>query len=226
MLGSHNRQRIQIKWLKTRLFELLPHSVAFAMFLDSDMIVERPLRHLLDDCFARHKARPVITLYRDFGNTGMPYHTGVLFVSRQHSTSLLRAWGDTMMQGYTKSDQKCINQTIAQHGWRERVQFLDVNLHNFAFINGSIVNGGERFTLLHATFYRLSMADKFNFTREQFTAYLRDVAQLAVDDAGVLSLVPDADEVLRRQAERAKQQRKGTRNCRYIETAWHGFIIR
>jgi hypothetical protein len=113
--------------------------------MDSDMIIERPLRHLLDDCFAVYRRTPqppVITLYKDFGNTGMPYHTGVLFMSRAESQPLLDRWGDVILNGWTKSDQKCINQTINELGLRERVGFLDIDKDNFAFINGSVINGG------------------------------------------------------------------------------------
>ena len=67
LLNSHNRERLQIKWIKTQFFRLLPSSIRFAMFLDSDMIVERPLRYLLNDCFrvqTNHKPTPVLTLYK------------------------------------------------------------------------------------------------------------------------------------------------------------------
>jgi hypothetical protein len=227
LLNSHNRERLQIKWLKTQFFRLLPPRYSFALFMDSDMIIERPLRFLLDDCFAVHRRSsppPAITLYKDFGNTGMPYHTGVLFMNRAESQPLLDRWGDVILDGWTKSDQKCINQTINELGLRDRVGFLDINLDNFAFINGSVINGGSVVTLLHATFYRLSMADKFDFTREAFASYLKQKVQLTAVGA-VLELVPDAAEVQRRQTERARQLKKGVRECKYLETSWHRYVI-
>jgi hypothetical protein len=72
----------------------------------------------------------------------MPYHTGVLFMSRADSQPLLDRWGDVILNGWTKSDQKCINQTINELGLTERVGFLDIDKDNFAFINGSVINGG------------------------------------------------------------------------------------
>ena len=55
---------------------------------------------------------------------------------------------------------------------------------------------GEKYTLLHATFYRLSMSDKFNFTREQFESYMSNSIGMSTHDDGVLSLVPDKKEVI------------------------------
>lgn len=230
LLDSHNRERLQIKWLKTQFFRLLPAEYSYALFMDSDMIIERPLRHLLDDAFEVHKRGnqaahvPVITLYRDFGNTGMPYHTGVLFMGRAESQPLLDRWGAVILDGWTKSDQKCINQTISELGLEEQVGFLDLDKDNFAFVNGSVVNDGSVFTLLHATFYRLTMADKFDFTREAFAAYLKNHVHLTAVGA-VLDLVPDAAEVRQRQAERERQLKKGIRECRYFETSWNRYVV-
>jgi hypothetical protein len=44
--------------MKTQFFEVLPKEIRFAMFVDSDMIVGRPLRHLLDDCFEKQSRKP------------------------------------------------------------------------------------------------------------------------------------------------------------------------
>ena len=54
--------------------------------------------------------------------------------------------GDTILKGYTKSDQKCINQTVNEHRWNRRVQLLDTDKNNFAFINGSIINNGKKYS--------------------------------------------------------------------------------
>ena len=108
----------------------------------------------------------------------MPYHTGVMFMSREHSQPLLDAWGQHILAGWTKSDQKCLNRTVNEMRLAKRIGFLDTEIDNFAFINGTIVNEGKIFTLLHATFYRLSMADKFDFTREAFQKYLQVIVAL------------------------------------------------
>ncbi len=230
LLDAHNRERLQIKWLKTQFFRLLPAEFRYALFMDSDMIIERPLHHLLADCFDVHRRRiqaahvPAITLYRDFGNTGMPYHTGVLFMGRAESQALLDRWGAVILDGWTKSDQKCINQTIDELGLQEQVGFLDLDKDNFAFVNGSVIADGRVFTLLHATFYRLSMADKFDFSREAFALYLKEKVHLTAVGA-VLELVPDAAEVRRRQAERERQLKKGIRECKYVETSWNRYVV-
>lgn len=71
-----------------------------------------------------------------------------------------------------------------------------------------------------------------NESKQQFIDFVTCVAgrpvclfSVRLTDNGVLALVPAAAEVKARQLDRAKQLRNGERRCRYIETAWHGYIV-
>jgi hypothetical protein len=175
--SDFKRKRLEIKWLKTRLFDFIPRH-DYVIFMDSDMLIGQPLQPFVDHCLAKRRspatnADSVLTLFTDIGNTASLYHTGVIWLSREHSRDLLKAWGTTISQGIFPSDQRAIEHSVNLLEVAPRVAFItiDDDTRFFAFINGTCVERNKPYTFMHTTSYRLANGEKFGFTNVTLTQH-------------------------------------------------------
>jgi hypothetical protein len=183
--SDYKRKRLEIKWLKTQLFtlSLLPDSVQFLLFMDSDMLIGRPLRPFLDHVLAPWgaapslAAAPAFACFTDIGHTGSIYHTGVLVFHRTTSTDVLALWGRTISRGIFGSDQRAIEYTVNRLGIQDRVVFASVDPADgyFAFLDGALIESRKAVTFTHTTTYRLTNGPLFGMTNETIRAYFGSV---------------------------------------------------
>lgn len=171
--SDFKRKRLEIKWLKTRLFSFIPRH-DYVIFMDSDMLIGQPLQPFVDHCLAKRSSPAgdtVLTLFTDIGNTASLYHTGVIWLSREHSGELLKAWGTTISQGFLPSDQRAIEHSVNLLDLANRVAFITIDDETrfFAFINGTCVDRNKPYTFMHTTSYRLANGEKFGFTNVTLT---------------------------------------------------------
>ena len=213
VLEPETRKRLAIKWLKTQLFRLVPPRVRHALYVDADIVVTRDIRLLIAQLAGQHRhlqpaRRFGVALWPDFGNSGMPYHTGALWLDRTRSATVLSQWQSVILAGFQKSDQRCLNETLAtryEEAERDRLlRLLSPSARHFAFLNGTVMAESlDRYTLVHATWYRLTHAEKLGFNRRAYKLFLRDVVGIDADP-WLLDLVPTEEQAAARQAQRAK----------------------
>lgn len=176
--SDFKRKRLEIKWLKTRLFEFIPRH-PYVIFMDSDMLIGQDLTPFVKHCIGKQRTpagkNAIVTLFTDIGNTASLYHTGVIWLSRNHSQPLLDKWGSTIRQGIFPSDQRAIEHSVNYLQVADRVSFIDIDDETrfFAFINGTCVERGVPYTFMHTTSYRLASGDKFGFTNATLAAHFK-----------------------------------------------------
>jgi hypothetical protein len=176
--SDFKRKRLEIKWLKTRLFEFIPRH-PYVIFMDADMLIGQDLTPFVKHCILKQRTPAgkgaVVTLFTDIGNTASLYHTGVIWLSRQHSQPLLDKWGSTIRQGIFPSDQRAIEHSVNYLNVADRVSFIDIDdaTRFFAFINGTCVERGYPYTFMHTTSYRLASGEKFGFTNETLARHFK-----------------------------------------------------
>jgi hypothetical protein len=91
-LSSRRAAKLGIKWLKTQLFKRIDARFRHVVYLDADVVVGAPLRDFMSLAFSL-KSTAVLGAFPDSGNTGSPFHTGVLFASRGLVRAAARALG-------------------------------------------------------------------------------------------------------------------------------------
>jgi hypothetical protein len=176
--SDFKRKRLEIKWLKTRLFEFIPRH-PYVIFMDADMLIGQDLSPFVEHCIRKQRTpagrSAIVTLFTDIGNTASLYHTGVIWLSRQHSQPLLDKWGSTIRQGIFPSDQRAIEHSVNYLDVADRVSFIDIDdaTRFFAFINGTCVERGVPYTFMHTTSYRLASGEKFGFTNATLAAHFK-----------------------------------------------------
>lgn len=133
---------MQIKWLKSKVFELVPPEYEFLIFMDSDIFIGQSLVPFVDissKAFVGNDS--IIALFRDIGHTGSPYHTGVVVLSRTTSPPLVAQWGANIMLGTFGSDQRAIEAAIDTLDGRDQVAMLPVEREHgfFSFVDGTYI---------------------------------------------------------------------------------------
>jgi len=174
-LSDSKRKRLEIKWLKTKLFEFIPDH-QYVIFMDSDMLIGQSMESFIRTCKRLKKQKggdAIVTLFVDIGNTGSPYHTGVIWFNRMTSIPLLSVWGVTISKGIFTSDQRAIEYSINELDVADRVAFIPIDDKTklFCFINGTVVDQKLPYTFIHTTSYRLFNGEKFHFTNETLAEY-------------------------------------------------------
>ncbi len=110
---------MDIKALKTRLFEYLPVEIDTIVYMDVDIVVQRPVAHFLMDV-----SNSVKKMGNDFDIGAFPdaqghymgfcsgcekWHTGVLLLKRYSGKECLKAWGKIISSGEFHTDQESMD---------------------------------------------------------------------------------------------------------------------
>ena len=168
------RHRLRIKWLKSKLFEVVPREYEYVVFMDSDIFIGQALQPVLDRAIAGVSRDSIVSLFRDVGHTGSPYHTGIVVFSRKNSQALVKKWGENIMLGTFGSDQRAIEDAVIQLDGASKVHFLPAERADgyFAFIDGKLFASPTLTpTFIHATSYRITHGKLYGFTNRTAKYY-------------------------------------------------------
>lgn len=103
--ASIGKNIMDIKALKTRLFEFLPIDITSVIYMDVDIVLQRPVAHFLmdignsykrmdfDDKFDIGAFPDAQGHYMGFCSGCEKWHTGVLFLRRNQGKECLKTWG-------------------------------------------------------------------------------------------------------------------------------------
>jgi hypothetical protein len=159
------------------------------VYLDADVVVGAPLRDFMSLAFSL-KSTAVLGAFPDSGNTGSPFHTGVLFASRGRSEPLLERWAAAILGGHYQGDQKALADVVAElrlddaidrfplDGGLVRLKHADAY---FAFVDAAVVRKSRKVIFLHTSKYRLENPLKFGVSLADLRAYMKRVCGIVWD---------------------------------------------
>ncbi len=110
---------MEIKSLKAMMFEYLPKEINSVIYLDVDIVLQKPVRHFLIDIGSSYKkmhgnfdigAFPDAEgHYLGFCNGCEKWHSGVLLVRRNEGEGCLKAWGKIITSAEFSTDQESLD---------------------------------------------------------------------------------------------------------------------
>ena len=116
---SMSKNIMEIKALKARVYEFLPIEVTSVMYLDVDIVVQKPVGHFLVNVGnSLKKLGGLFDLgafpdaqghYFGFCSGCEKWHTGVLFLRRYDGQSCLKEWGKLITSGEFDTDQESLD---------------------------------------------------------------------------------------------------------------------
>jgi len=115
---------IEIKAMKTKLFEHLPANITNVLYLDVDILVTRNLDLFLGDLYQQveqytstHKSKPDFGMFLDAGGHFFGFcsgcekwHTGVIWVDRNSGQECMSRWREILLSGKYDTDQESIDE--------------------------------------------------------------------------------------------------------------------
>lgn len=117
--ASMSKNIMEIKSLKARMYEFLPIEVTSVMYLDVDIVLQKPVGHFLMDVGnSLKKMRGTFDIgafpdaqghYFGFCSGCEKWHTGVLFMRRYNGQSCLKDWGKLITSGEFDTDQESLD---------------------------------------------------------------------------------------------------------------------
>jgi len=117
--ASMSKNIMEIKSLKARMYEFLPIEVTSVIYLDVDIVLQKPVGHFLMDVGNSLKkmggtfdvgAFPDARgHYFGFCAGCEKWHTGVLFVRRYDGQNCLKEWGKLITSGEFDTDQESMD---------------------------------------------------------------------------------------------------------------------
>jgi hypothetical protein len=178
---------IEIKSMKTKLFDYLPADVTSVLYLDADVLVTQSLRGFLRDLASQtpFEARgrtnssssslavtptsPTFDagLFLDAGGHFVGFcsgcekwHTGVLWLRRGHGTKCMNAWDTILRSGKYNTDQQSLDEAESSGSCSKLIAFPEKHLLFGKDYIAMIFRTGHTFTHLTAT-ARLNTQDYF-----------------------------------------------------------------
>ena len=112
--SDYKRGRLQIKWLKSKVFELIPLEYQYLIFMDSDIFIGQPLQPFADIAMQALAPPSMLALFTDIGHTGSLYHTGVVVLSRQRSPPLIEVRNARVRRQRARISHACVRRNGAR----------------------------------------------------------------------------------------------------------------
>jgi hypothetical protein len=192
-MDERKRGRLSIKSLKADLFKVIAREEGRdigddetpLVFIDSDIVVSSvredwvAFQRAVDEAARgdrgagrrRGSGPPAFACFRDIGNTGSPFHTGVLVLWPSASRDILRWWGEAIVSGDYPADQAALADLVEEHDIDDQVAILD-HTRFFAFLNGTVIRSAQPPLFTHMTKYRLSNPTLFHYTLDELSRWL------------------------------------------------------
>lgn len=123
--SAMDKNVMAIKSLKARIYEFLPIEITSVIYLDVDIMVQRPVAHFLMDI---GHSLSKMNDGKDFDIGAFPdaqghylgfcsgcekWHTGVLFTRRHNGSGCLKEWSRIIMSGKFDTDQESLDEAEA-----------------------------------------------------------------------------------------------------------------
>jgi hypothetical protein len=170
---------MQIKMLKTRLFEFVPSSVTWILYLDADVILGLPIMHCCNALLYQFKQNATTSAVAFAeGRETERYHSGVMLLHRNSSTKLLATWATAINSSRFNRDQEAL--TFAVDSIQANVAIVPNVLEHpiLSVMTGKFLREMRPACFVHYTLFRQTNPRKFGFTHAEGRFYFNQILRI------------------------------------------------